>query len=516
MRTTMRKILTAAQMRKYDEYTIKNVGIPSLVLMERAALGVYAEIVKYIADTNMKPEKTKVLVLCGTGNNGGDGLAIARLLFCDGIKPDVVLLGDNNKLSQECATQLQILENIGLSVGAQMKDDEYDIIIDALWGIGLHRTVCGAYEQILTKVNHMQGYKIAVDIPSGIEADHGYVLGVAIKADLTVTFGYCKRGMFLGEGPTYCGKVVVKDIGIAKLDLEKVTEQVWAYDEQPFALLPARDPKGNKGTFGKLYIYAGCEETLGAAILCAKSAFSAGVGMVKVLCPRKFQSLFLEHIPEVMLTLYDSEEPMELLEIKIKADLEWADAVATGPGIGLNKIPSFILQYLIRYAKVPMVLDADALNLLSKDESLRKELIAYNQKYNRKVVLTPHIVEMSRLLHLSVKEIKDTPLESALLLSERYDCIAVCKDAKTIVCQKEDKMYLNLSGNHGMATAGSGDVLTGILGAYLALQVNLYEYTSIGVYLHGKAGEHSADKVGARALMASHIIEGMIELQKGN
>ena len=512
----MKKILTASDMKKYDAYTINEIGIPSMVLMERAALSVCEEVWTFLHDTNKKPADVKVLVVCGMGNNGGDGFAVARLLSEAGCRVRVLFHGDRNKLTAESKTQYEILQRLGLNICTQMKEEEYDIIIDALFGIGLSRPLEDSFATLVTALNEKKAYKIAVDIPSGLCADTGKVLGVCFKADVTVTFGFHKRGLLVGDGMLYAGRIICKDIGIIDAKQEEISNQVWFFDEDVSVLLPPRKANGNKGTFGKVLIYAGNHETFGAALLCAKSAFAAGAGMVKVLCPYSFRSFMLHELPEAMLTCYEQDD-IDLLETKIADDLTWCDTVIAGPGIGLSKQAKEILQIMVKYAKVPMVLDADALNLLSEDEDLRHLLVSKNEELGRTVVLTPHMGELGRLLKQTVKELKEAPFDMARKLSEIFHSIAVCKDARTVICYKNREMYLNTSGNHGMATAGSGDVLAGLLGAYLALGGEPYHKTAaIAVYLHGKAGDEAASKVGERALTASQIIEGMISLQKGN
>ncbi|MBQ7358648.1 MAG: NAD(P)H-hydrate dehydratase [Lachnospiraceae bacterium] len=512
----MKKILTANQMKDLDRYTIEEIGIPSMVLMERAALAVFDEIKSYIVDTNLKPSKTKVLIVCGGGNNGADGMAVARLLYNYGALVQVILLGDEEKYSEECKKQLYILQNMGMSVGAQIKDAEYDIIVDAMFGIGLKRSLQDQYYECVESMNRMPGFKVAVDIPSGLDTDTGIVKGIAFKADMTVTFEFLKRGLFLGDGPLYSGKVVCREIGIMHVDLDATHKYLYAFDEQIPQLLPYRNPNGNKGTFGKVYIYAGSKDTMGAALLCAKSAFSAGAGMVKVLCAKEYDKLFLERIPEVMLSCYEHDVDSDVLEQQIQKDLHWADSVVVGPGIGIDKLALDILHLILKYAKVPMVFDADALNILATNVGLKQDLLATSKEFARDLILTPHVGELGRLLSLSTTEIKEKAYECATMLSALYHCIAVCKDAKTVVAKEGQIGYLNLSGNHGMATAGSGDVLAGIIGAYAALEGDLYRNVLKAVYLHGCAGDYAAEMVGERALMASHIIEGVQQIQKGN
>ena len=514
-RNDMKKILTASQMKEYDTYTIEQIGVPSMVLMERAAYSVFEEIKAYAVDTKLKPSKTKVLIVCGKGNNGGDGLALARMLFMEAYDVSVVMPAGTDNLSLECEKQFHILESLGLQISTHISKTEYDIIVDALFGIGLSRALEGVYAEVINQLNSMDGHKIALDISSGICADTGKVLGSAFRADKTISFGFYKRGHFVGEAPNYSGKIICKNIGIADANLEASCDHAFTYEKNVLELLPLRKPNGNKGTFGKVYIYAGSKDTIGAAILCAKSAFHAGAGMVKVLCPSVYQSLFIQQLPEVMLTCYEDNVNVSELEGKIIADLAWADVIIAGPGIGMDVTSEDILHVLMKYAKVPMVLDADALNMISSNELMRNLFIQMNEQSEHINVVTPHVGEQSRLLGISATEIKADPFKYAGLLSKTYHCLAICKDARTIVAHGNEPKYVNITGNHGMATAGSGDVLSGIVGAHLAGSKDAFHSAVTAVYLHGVAGDYAAKSVGERALIATNIIEGMISLQKG-
>lgn len=511
----MKKILTASQMKEYDAYTIREIGVPAMVLMERAAYSVLEEIKIFMADTNLKPSKAKVLIVCGNGNNGGDGLALARMLVQEHIYVSVVMSNEKPNFSIECEKQYRILGNMGVEISTHIPNAEYDIVVDALFGIGLSRPIEGEYAHMITQLNQMEGYKIALDIPSGLCSDRGLVLGCAFKADKTISFGYIKRGLLIGEAPIYAGQVVCKDIGIVESGTIAEQDTAYIFEDELSSQLPKRLPNGNKGTFGKVYIYAGCMDTIGAALLCAKSAFRCGAGMVKILCPSSWQKLFMEQLPEVMLTCYDDGDCKATFD-KIRIDLDWADAVVIGPGIGCRTQAKEILLFLLKYANVPMVLDADALNLISKESEVSEALLTRNRFQGNSTVITPHMGEMARLLHASVSDLKADPFYYAKKLSDTYGCIAVCKDARTLVAYAEKPTYVNTSGNHGMATAGSGDVLAGIIGCYFASQEDCFDAAVSAVYLHGLSGDFAAGEVGERALTASNIIEGMISLQKGN
>ena len=283
--TKKRYFVTAEEMKRFDWNTIQYFGVPSLVLMERAALSAVEEI------TARTRQGERVLVVAGCGNNGGDGIAVGRMLRQKGYQVELFLIGNRDKFSEEKKTQLQIIEKYGCPVQSKIGDEEYDIIVDALFGIGLSRNPEGIYAEAMEAMNSRNAYLCALDIPSGIHADTGAVMGIAVKADLTVTFAFEKLGHVLYPGCQYAGEVVCREIGITSESFLNMVPQVYSYKDEAYQLMPQRHSGGNKGTFGKVMVIAGSVNMSGACELCARSAYRMGAGMVRVVTPIKSVSL---------------------------------------------------------------------------------------------------------------------------------------------------------------------------------------------------------------------------------
>lgn len=497
----MRELLDSSQMKACDRYTIEEIGIPSLVLMERAALAVVQEILKdYI------PEEITAIIFAGTGNNGGDGIAIGRILKECGAKVKIVTAGNLEKCSVEMKQQMAIAENMGICINKY--DDslkgEYNVIVDALFGIGLSRQVQGIFQSAIQWINQKktEGKMIsvyAVDIPSGIHADTGEMLGCAVQADKTITFQYGKPGLHLGTGRIYTGKVVVTNIGISSqpIDQNKIQPELFCYEPEDIKRLPLRAENGHKGTFGKVLVIAGSKNMAGAAVFSAESAYRTGCGLVEVFTVEENRVIVQERIPEAVLTTY--ENIPDSLE-KLKYSIEKADVIVLGPGLSLSKQAEKLVEYTMANAKPPCVVDADAINILAQHPEWLKSRIT-------PCILTPHMKELARLSGREVSEVKRTHIASAKEIAEHYDCIVVAKDARTIVVGKQEKKcYLNLSGCSGMATGGSGDVLTGIIAGLLAQKMPLYEAACLGVYIHGLTGEVAQKELGGYSMTARDLI----------
>jgi len=308
----MKYLVTSEEMKKYDNNTIDKIGIPGMVLMERAALKVMELITEFSA--THEAENVKVLIMAGMGNNGGDGLALARLLAEQGYRVTVWCVGDNAKSSLQWQQQREILRNFPVKISSNMPSVEYDILVDALFGVGLSREVSGSYLEAIRYFNQLQGYKIAVDIPSGLDADTGNVLGEAVKADVTVAFGFCKRGLVLYPGCEYAGKVITAEIGIGEQSFFGEPPAMFYYDEPMKDLMPKRIQHGNKGTFGKVLVIAGSRNMAGAAVLAAKAAYRTGAGMVKVISSPENRVVIQETLPEALLgTIEDLGASLETL-----------------------------------------------------------------------------------------------------------------------------------------------------------------------------------------------------------
>lgn len=499
----MKYVLKADEMKKCDEYTIKQIGIPSMVLMERAALSVVSRLLE-----RMEKTPCKVLIAAGTGNNGGDGLAIGRLLALKGHEVTFFLAGKPEKMTEETKSQLKILENLGFSIQRKLENAEYDMIIDALFGIGLSREVQGEYADVISQINRFgrQGaYICAVDIPSGICADTGKVLGCAVNADITVTFAYAKRGHLLYPGKKYSGELTVTDIGIAGNSFSKRTPAAFYYEKEDIAdLLPPREPDGNKGTFGKVLLLAGSKDMSGACILCGNSIMRSGAGMLKIITPSCNRQIIQQSFPEAMLQTY-GECPEEN---RIDQSLKWCDVIVAGPGMGTDENGYLLMKQVLKETDIPMVIDADGLNLIAAHKELM-ELAAVRRP--GKTIITPHPGELIRLLGTDRKAYEKEREQLAASLARKLHCIVVAKDAATIVLEDaREEIYINTSGNDGMATAGSGDVLAGVTGALLAQGMSGFDAACLSVYLHGAAGEQAGDENGRRGVIAGDIIKKLM------
>lgn len=491
----MEYLVTSQEMKRYDEITIEKIGIPALVLMERAALGVCEEVQKVCG-----AEETKVCILCGIGNNGADGLAAARILCSRGYRVDVVIAGDPEKATPQWQQQRRILQNYAVRTGSKIPEQEYDIWIDALFGVGLSREVTGSFRNLIEQLNGKKGIKIAADIPSGVCADDGAVLGAAVRTDLTVTFGFLKRGLFFYPGCSYAGKVIKKEIGIDKTSFGDNLPEMFCYTEKVAELLPDRAPDGNKGTFGKVLLAAGSRNMAGAAVLSAESCYASGVGMVKVITPECNRLILQSTVPEALFAPWE-----DCPECVSGADIAWADVLAVGPGLGKGPEACKIMERVLSCSDKSLLIDADGLNLLAERSSLQ-EMLAIQTQMGRTIILTPHVMELSRLLKIDISEIKKEPAAAARKLADRLGCIVVSKDAGTIICSRDGAICLNRTGNSGMATAGSGDVLAGVLAGLLAQGMDPFRAACVGTYWHGKAGDAAARAKGERSMRASTLI----------
>ena len=508
----MEYLVTDREMQGYDRYTIDEIGIPSLVLMERAALSV----VNAIADRlNVH---TKVLCVCGYGNNGGDGLCIARLLRDKNICVDVTVIGNGSHKSDEFLAQEHILQKYDVKCFHHVPQQEYDIIIDAIFGTGLSRDVLGEYATAIHDINEKKAYKVSVDIPSGIHATTGKVLGCAVKADACIALAFYKRGHFLYPGSDFCGKTFLADIGITKLSFDNTLPQMYTLNGPGVPMLPIRKKDGNKGTFGKVLLIAGSEYMAGAALLSARSAYKMGAGMVKLVIPEAIREIVQTRMPEALIDVYTSNEKITEQELmQIRKSVEWADAIAIGPGLSICKSGEILLDEIIsRYDKMALI-DADGINILSQNQKLFEALVlrgkASKNNEASEVILTPHMGELSRLLKQDIKTILEDETKSCLDAVHSTGCIMVAKSARTHVCQSEKQIFLNTKGNDKMATAGSGDVLAGIILALLGQGMNGFEAAQTGVYLHACAGDLAARKEKIAGLTASDIIDAISELE---
>lgn len=516
----MKVSVTGAQMKQIDSDTIGRIGIPSMVLMERAALAV-VEAVERIArpvrfscgaaDTGkgqdgMQKRPARVWIACGTGNNGADGIAAGRMLHGRGYEVTVLLAGSREHATPEYRSQEAIAKRLGV-VLVEYHDfipGSCDIIVDAVFGVGLCRDIGGEYRKLIEMLAAQRtGHVVAVDIPSGIHADDGRVMGMALPAEVTVTFGYLKTGLLLYPGKEYAGEVVVADIGFSHVSLERAGWDALVPERADLCRLPGRRADSNKGTYGKLLIIAGSRGMSGAAYLSALSAYRAGAGLVKILTVEENRQILQSQLPEAIVETYTCEDARkaepDFVQV-MEAHCAWATAIVLGPGLSQEPYVKKLVELVLTHAYVPIVMDADALNTVAAYPGLA----AY---YTENIMITPHVGEMARLTGKTVQEIKEHALAVAREYSGRHGITCVLKDAATVTADRDGMTYLNTSGNCGMAKGGSGDVLAGLIGSLLAQGAELSEAAFLGVYLHGLAGDAAAGDLGNRSILAREIAD---------
>ena len=497
----MKTCLSAEEMKLCDSNTMQHYGVPSCVLMERAALEFVRSLHKEKADLS------RVLVVCGSGNNGGDGMAAARMLFLEHFQVDVVMIGNPQKASEEASRQMGILEKYGIPLFDKLPEGKsYTCIVDAIFGTGLSRPIEGRYAQCIRELNEMEGYKAAVDIASGVSADTGDILGCAFHADLTVTMAFAKYGQLLYPGKAQTGKLIVAQIGITPESFLDLHPQGVYYEEDDLkALLPKRREDSNKGTYGKVLSVTGSYDMAGASFLSSSAAYAAGAGLVSILSPEANRVPLQTLLPEAVLKSYEGDGTRELEEILPKAT-----SIVCGCGLGTSEEASSLLEALLQEASAPMVLDADALNLMAEDDLLADEACGFQGQ----LVLTPHLGEAARLLHTDIASVQEDKIGSARKISQQFQAVCVLKDASTVCCDTEGRLFINTSGCSAMSKGGSGDVLAGTVAGLLAQGMDEWSAATCAVYLHGKAGEYMEKETGAHGLFARELVRGIREMIK--
>ena len=531
----MDRILTGRGMKSVDTYTIQKVGIPSMVLMERAALEVSRFIEKKIN------RQQRILCICGTGNNGADAIAVARQLVCVGYQADIVIVGDEAKASEEFIAQ----KNIAISCNVKFLQTvtsvdsgaynslysalqtDYTLLVDGIFGIGLSRNIEGLIGKVIEDIDDIKKNRtisgnglliVAVDIPSGLNSNTGEVMGCAIKADYTVTFGKKKAGMYLYMGKDMCGRIEVCNIGFPEIAYENALEDEQFYhiieNEDVRKYLP-RTAHSNKGSYGKVLIIAGSNGMYGAAYLAASAALRIGAGLVRIVTHKDNRELIYKMLPEVMIDTYDTIG--DLSNISLEESIKWADSVLIGPGISTGDIAVELVKITVSMAKKYdkyLIIDADGLNIIAKNDFLKDNF------YN-KVIITPHIGEASRLMNLDSHMIAKDIVKVARDYSDKYNINVVLKDSTSVILGIEsfedkcnNRAYVNTIGNAGMATAGSGDVLAGIIAGVMAggldrelVCKDMTKAIAIGVYIHSLAGDMAAEETGQTSMLATDILD---------
>ncbi|MBQ6150236.1 MAG: NAD(P)H-hydrate dehydratase [Mogibacterium sp.] len=502
--------VTAKGMKYMDQFA-SQAGLPGVVLMENAARGVADEVAERIPD-----KSAKILVLAGHGNNGGDAVAAARWLAQKGYSGiSVYFAGRIEKAGDELKRQMSILVNShrdvrisGLrGVERSVLNAKYDCIIDGMYGIGLNKILGDDDIRLVKYINSKAGYKVAVDIPSGLNATSGLIMGEAVRADLTVTFGCYKTGMFFGAGRECCGEVKVVDIGLMNDGYDNVNDKLEVLDSAFLdrtvgkALAP-RAENGHKGTFGTVGLVISSNGMLGAGMLAAKAAYRAGCGLVKIFCPSKYTGFFNVSIPEAVAVPYKPDDVLGAFE----GFRDEVDVLLIGPGLREDSVGRLLVKQILA-GKKPVVFDAGALNLIAKNlKSLRKRKC--------QCVITPHLGEMARLCGEDINIVARSRIGYTRKFSEKFEVSMVVKSDVSLIALRDagngQKLYLNTVGNSGLATAGSGDVLAGVIASLIAQGNTLDTSLMYGVMIHGKAAEKFAqDSDSRRKMMAGDIIDNL-------
>ncbi len=504
-------VVTAQEMRELDRLTIQKYGVPSLTLMERAGEGVARALLERFGPA----AKRGTLVVAGKGNNGGDGLVVARHLKKKRIPCEVVLLARKEELSHDAAENLRAYLKIkgrlfevtreSLSLLSERLKGKR-LLVDAILGTGLKEEVRGFYADAITIMNTSGLPVVAVDIPSGLDTDKGRPLGTAIKAEMTVTLGFPKLGQVVHPGLSYVGELAVAEIGIHPQAVEEVRPQTELLEEEDIGwLIPSREPDTHKGTYGHLLVMAGSRGKTGAAILACRAAMRAGSGLVTLAAPRSLNGIFAGSLVEVMtepLKDNSNEESEPLSDHEWRRLLDKKSALLFGPGIGVKDSARTALRWLLKNLEIPWVIDADGLTILAEEaERLRFA--------KTPPVLTPHPGEMARLTGADTATINRDRIGVARSFARDHRCHVVLKGARTLIATSDGRVFINPTGNPGMASGGMGDVLSGILAGLLTQGLEIADALKLGVFLHGFVADRAASARGEIGLIASDVVDGL-------
>ncbi len=512
----MQKIVTASEMQAIDHTAIKKFGIPSLVLMENTGLAAASLIHENVPDLLEK----KVLIVCGKGNNGGDGFVIARHLFIDGVQVDIFLLGKRQQLKSDARINADIASKMGIPIH-EITDKNLNaqnhllrhchIIVDALFGTGLSKPAGGLYEKVIKKVNAARKYVFAVDIPSGVGSDSGHLIGPHIKANVTAALALLKRSHLLFPAAESMGEVQILDISIPHEAVERQDIPVaWLELEDIQSLIPKRPTNTHKGEYGHTLVLAGSKGKGGAAGLTGLAALRAGAGLATLAVPESCHQA-LEFNPLETMTVALPENKNGCVSTKaidvILENLKGKNALAIGPGLSTDKETVQLLKALLPQVECPLVVDADGINALGKSGELIDQIRA-------ETVLTPHPKEMSRLSGWSVQDILNQRIERAGEFAQEHDVTLLLKGARTVVAFADGTVLINPTGNPGMATAGSGDVLTGLIAGLISQGLSVPSATSVGAFIHGMAGDIYVEANHEIPLIASDLLDKVPEAIK--
>ncbi len=508
------KVATPDEMRIIDRIASEEIGIPVEVMMENAGRGVTHLIEKIFKSLN----GLKVAIVCGKGNNGGDGLVVARHLINRNASPTVFLLCKKEEVKGAAKVNLNILEKMKVDINELASEHDvlefaesfryFDLIVDAIFGTGFKGKPSGVYELTINAINESGVPVIAVDVPSGLNCYNGQVEGACVKANYTCTMGVPKRGLYLFPGRDYAGEIHIVDIEVPKSLYKKIKLET-IEKENVKLLLPHRPQFSHKGTFGKVLVIAGSIGMTGAASLTSLSCLKIGAGLCYLAIPQSLNQI-LESLLKEVITIPLPETDKKILSIKaLDTLLLWAekcDVLAIGPGLGRHEELHEIITKIIFEIEKPAVIDADGLNNLTYEDI--KKLNGKN------IVITPHPGELSRLINMSVDEINKNRVDIAERVAKETGIVVALKGAPTIIASPSGDLYMNLTGNSGLASGGTGDVLTGMIAGLLAQGLKPFEAALCGVYLHGLAGELASKEKTEYSVIASDVMEKIPEALK--
>ncbi len=506
-------VINSEEMRKFDRSAIEDVGIPGLILMENAGRSIVDAIKKKYGCV----DKKKFLIVCGKGNNGGDGFVVARHLYNLGASVNVVILGSHKNLKGDALTNYKIISKI-ISRNKPNKNlllQEYkglkqlkafqkvDFIVDAIFGTGFSGKLEKYYEEIINWMNSINVPKISIDIPTGVNSDTGAVASVAVKSDLTVTMGMKKNGLVVGNSVNYINDLKIADISLPRYFYE--SSQFQTYEVEPSDIvqsLPKRLKTSHKYTVGKVLVIGGSVGYTGAAALASNSALKSGAGAVILATHESVYPILAKKLTEVMVNSLGRMEEGKITPEsyqKLNKLIDWANILVIGCGISLKSESVELVNKILLEVDKPLVVDADALTIISENISILRK------KKSKNVIITPHIGEFARLTKLAPSEIELNKLKIGHSFSKEYKLTLVLKGAPTLTFSSDGYTFINSTGNPGMATAGAGDVLAGIIGGLWAQGMAEIEAAYSGVFIHGFAGDIAKQKLGERSVLASDI-----------
>ena len=508
----MQPVFTAAEMRALDSRAIETLGVPGPRLMENAGRGAAALIAREWAPIRGK----RILVLCGKGNNGGDGFVVARYLKAKGARPRVLLVGLRAEVKGDAAQALgrwrgkvkEIRDEGDMATVARALG-EADLVVDALLGTGLTGPARGLVAQVIERLNNSSGRAgvpvVALDLPSGLGSDGGALLGPTVRATVTATFAGLKRSLLVYPAAELAGRVTVVPIGLPQAEVNRGVSTFLLEETDIRPLFPPRPAEAHKGSYGHLLVIAGSVGKTGAAALAGRSALRSGVGLCTIATPASQQPIVAGFSMETM-TEPIVETASQSLAVKAREHLfELAmqrDAVALGPGISLDPETQALSRALVAEVPRPMIVDADALSALAGHLDLLEEAPAPR-------ILTPHPGEMARMLGVSIAQVQADRIETVRRFCVQYRVHLALKGARSVLGSPDGRIFINPTGNPGMATGGSGDVLTGMIGAFLARRFDPLPALQAGCFLHGLAGDIAAADRGEEGLVAGDIIEAI-------